>query len=164
MIDIPTALTPAETAKLQEVARGKVVYEAGALLGYSTVALAQVAKRVISVDPHTGYPQPNATSTWEQYLYNLERYGVLDRVRPFRADFQVHIPDGTDFIAWGDLTGDGKLMEEFLRTRGFGSAIVLHDYGRGGCSESTKAIDRYIKAEQPVDVEVVDTLIVIRRY
>jgi len=51
-----TSLTDAETSKLTELAAGRVCLEIGAAFGYSTAAMASVAKRVWSIDPHNVTP------------------------------------------------------------------------------------------------------------
>jgi hypothetical protein len=88
MIDIPTALTLAETEKLQEICRDKYVMEIGALLGYSTVAIGQVAKGITSIDPHEGYPEHDPKPTFETWLANVKRYGVLNKITPVRNTWQ----------------------------------------------------------------------------
>ncbi len=66
---IPSAVTDEEAAALEHLAENRLVYEAGALLGRSTIALAKCARLVVSVDPHDGYPgatrhQPGSLS-WQ---------------------------------------------------------------------------------------------------
>lgn len=57
---VPTALSLREDACLRHYARGRRVTEAGALLGHSTIQLAQTARGVVSIDRHTGYDKlPN---------------------------------------------------------------------------------------------------------
>jgi len=120
VIDIPTALTPAETELLQSLARDKYVLEVGALLGYSTVVLAQVAKQVISIDPHEGYPDNNPRPTWQTYRENLARHGVKDKVLPYKATWQevaAHdeggLPAPYDMV-FMDLTGRYEDTMELL--------------------------------------------------
>lgn len=120
MIDIPTALTLAETEKLQEVCRDKYVMEIGALLGYSTVAIAQVAKRVISIDPHEGYPEHDPKPTFETWSENVKRYGVRDKVIPIVDTWQNacnlnlgRLPYPYD-VVFMDLTGKYEDTKECL--------------------------------------------------
>lgn len=103
-IDIPTALTDAETAELQRLAAGKNVLEVGSLLGYSTVCLARVAAHVHSVDPHVGYPAENPRPTLGPFMANLERYEVREKVT-------VHVGADTDVLP-------------YLRERQFGLAFL----------------------------------------
>lgn len=107
-IDIPSALTPDETAELRRLARGGTVLEVGSLLGYSTVALAQVAHRVDSVDPHEGYPADNPRPTLSTFIENLVRHNVRDTVCiHIGYDKQVlpYLRRGMYDLAFLDLTG-----------------------------------------------------------
>ena len=74
MTDIPTALTYREDNLLRSICVGHVCYEAGALLGHSTVVIAQAAKALVSVDPHDGYPTWQPRPTWQPFLRNLRQH------------------------------------------------------------------------------------------
>jgi hypothetical protein len=57
LVNLPDGwLTEPEAKELQRVCAGAVVLELGAYKGRSTVAIAQVAKHVVSVDRHQGIP------------------------------------------------------------------------------------------------------------
>lgn len=145
-MNIPTALTQREVSLLQSVAAGKAVYEAGALLGASTVALARTARRVVSVDPHSGYPVYAPRPTWDTYLRNVQYAGVGDRVDVVRDVFQRHPPQGCQF-AFADLTGDYHITAEFLAYCQMANVplIAIHDFERGGCSGCTEAVNEYVR-------------------
>jgi hypothetical protein len=162
LIDIPTALTPEETVALTDLCRGRVVYEAGALLGYSSVAIAKCARQLTSVDPHDGYPQRAPRPTWHMFLHNLSRHGVAERVQAVRSTFQNALPPPGTQVAWADLTGEGPIMEQFLTMTTGVPVVALHDYGRGGCGAATAVIDRFIKQYQP-RVSRVGTLIILEK-
>lgn len=149
--DIPTALTPAETAALQAVARDKYVLEIGALLGYSTLAIAQTARRVVSVDPHKGYPADNPRPTWDIYCRNLRRYPELrERIHPMKRRWQ-------DAFGWGswvypyevvfmDLTGEYEDTRECLAyfAPEWGwvlKTIAVHDCGHPDWPGVMKAVE-----------------------
>src|SRR6266498_5773579 len=90
--DIPTAITREEAARLATLATGKDVLELGAQYGFSTVILAQAARRVTSVDWHQGDDSIAAmggerADTWEAYRANLARYGVAGKVDARRGRF-----------------------------------------------------------------------------
>jgi predicted O-methyltransferase YrrM len=162
-IDIPTALTPAESAAIESLARGKRVYECGSLLGYSTVLMARVARSVLSIDPHAGYGE----DTWKPFLANLDSYGVRHKVVAVRARAEELLPllTGAD-LAFLDLTGEGPLMEQCLRLAWrLCPKVAVHDYGRGSCGGGTLAIDEFIERLGLSGLHVirVDTLIVLRR-
>ena len=80
IIDIPTALSAVEADALRSLSTGKNVLEVGALLGFSTVVMGQVANTVVSVDPHDGYPAANPRPTLEPFIANLSRFDVLETV------------------------------------------------------------------------------------
>lgn len=163
MLDIRCALTEGETRLLQRVAMDRVVYEAGALLGGSTVRLAQVAKRVVSCDPHDGYPVHQPRPTWLRFKDNLRRYGLDARVVAHRSRFeQVALPLDCS-LAWADLTGEYGLTARFLVHAQAARFIAVHDYGRNHCDGATEAVDRWIKASKPRWVERTDSLIVLER-
>lgn len=160
---IRTALTIAETNKLKELARNKLVYEAGALLGHSTIALASTARHVVSVDPHEGYPSQNPRPTWEKYLENLQLSGYRDKVLPIKAGFaDVIIPSCYSF-AWADLTGKHNITATFLNHAAHCEIIAIHDYTRSGCEGTTQAVNEFVHRTNPRHVSVTDTLIVIER-
>lgn len=164
MIDIPTALTPSETRLLQILARGVVVAEAGALLGYSTVALAHVAQQVVSIDPHNGYPHHAPRPTYEPFLNNLRRHGVLDRVRAVRGDARRELPRLEAAGVFLDLTGEAELTRACITAAEKTGArwIAVHDYARGGCAGATKVIDHLIRSGR-WHASRVDTLVVLAR-
>lgn len=162
MIDIPTALTPRETDLLRQVARGKIVAEAGSLLGYSTVALAQVAHRVISIDPHNGYPTEAPRPTFAPFLHNLTRHGVRPRVDVVCGDARIELPKLCPDGVFLDLTGERSLTEECLAAaRATGARwIGVHDYQRNGCHGATEAVDYLIRSGR-YSVSRADTLVVL---
>jgi methyltransferase family protein len=119
-VDIPTALTTKERFALQAIVRDKHVLEIGALLGYSTVIMAQNAKRVVSLDPHEGYPEGAPRPTWERYLANLDMYGVREKVIPVQATWQAAVgtlPSDCLYpyeVVFIDLTGKYEDTKEAL--------------------------------------------------
>jgi len=160
---IRTALTIAETNKLKELAQNNLVYEAGALLGHSTIALASTARHVISVDPHEGYPAQRPRPTWEQYLKNLHFSGFRDKVLPIKGVF-TNTPIPTCYaVAWADLTGKFDLTAAFLNNAAHCRIIAVHDYMRSNCEGATRAVDEFIQRTNPRHVSVTETLIVIER-
>lgn len=163
MFDIPTALTARESEVLGALAHGRRVYEAGALLGYSTCVLAQTAKEVTSVDPHSGYPFNSPSPTWDIFRRNVQRYNLGSRVKAIRDIFQ-NVASRDHHFAWADLTGEGWLIRKFLNHTWNVPKIALHDYQRSGCGSSTSAIDFYLRNDYRIrSVQVFDTLIVIER-
>ena len=146
--DIPSAITGEEAARLASLASGGDVLELGAWYGFSTVVLAQAARRVVSVDWHQGDASVTAMGggsgdTWEAFRGNLARYGVAGKVDARRGRFEDVLPalakagalfDGVFLDAQHDaaaVQADLDLVLPLIRPGGF---VCFHDYGR---SEAT---------------------------
>jgi len=162
--DIPTAMTPAESRCLYGLALDRKVLEFGSLLGYSTIVMAQSAKMVYAVDPHEGYPLADPKPTLTQFLYNLHRYKVRDRVVPI-------VSSGQD-IAWAftpksfgliliDITRFAAELICLANTLD-PDVIAVHDYGIEDWDGATKAVDKYSK-ETTRKLRFVDTLAILER-
>jgi hypothetical protein len=156
--DCPSSLSDRETACLQRWARDKRVVEAGALLGYSTIKLAEVATHVVSIDKHEGYTTP----TLRRYLTNLERAGVRGKVTPLVGDAPPLLASVRDVdFAFIDLTGKGDLtMTSIMRSHA--PIVGVHDFGRPGCE--VEGVVRLLWSHYRWTIlELVDTLVVCRR-
>jgi hypothetical protein len=154
--DCPSSLSDRETACLQRWARDKRVVEAGALLGYSTIKLAEVATHVVSIDKHEGYTTP----TLRRYLSNLERAGVRGKVTPLVGDAQDLLRNviGVEF-GFVDLTGDWLLTHRALKACR-ANLIGIHDFGRQHCT----GVEAAIRTNHLRVIEVVDTLAICARF
>ncbi len=157
---IPTALTKAELEMLWHLAADKLVYEAGSLLGASTIALAQTAKIVVAVDPHDGYPRKDPSPTWELFDRNLRMHGVRGKVQPIRATLADAPPKAAYGLAFADLTGEYDITMDFLMAARHVKWVAVHDYGRAGCEGATRAVDQWLKTFKR-RVTRVDTLIIL---
>lgn len=158
---INTSLTQAETAELQRLAAGKDVLEVGSAYGYSTVALALVAKAVDAVDPHLTH------GSHRHLVANLAGNGLRDKVRIHVGMSQEVLPrlygQGRRFdLVWidGDHTApvvahDVQWALELLRP---GGIIACHDHGEVTCPGVAVALDAW----RPYDYKV-DTLAVYGR-
>lgn len=161
-IDIPTSMTEPEAKKLAELARGQQVLEIGSLLGYSTIMLARVATRVVAIDPHHGYPAADPKPTLAEYIDNLDRYGVRDKVTSILADARTVLPllRPTHFgLIFIDIT---RVASEliFLANNLDPRYIALHDYGHPQWTGATEAVDLFFKMRS-CPMEIVDTLAVL---
>ena len=152
--DLPEGwLSNAEAEVLAELARDKVCLEIGSWLGRSTVAMAQVAKRVVAVDHHHGPPYDGEGSTFGRFMANLEAFGVADKVVPFLAGFEIAGPllrPGIFDLAFVDgahdyesCLRDGRLAWSLVHA---GGVVVFHDYfdyttGGPGQDGVHKAVD-----------------------
>lgn len=143
--DIPSAITGEEAARLASLASGGDVLELGAWYGFSTVVLAQAARKVTSVDWHQGDGSLTemgeaGRDTWAEYRANLARYGVTGRVDARRGRFEDVLPalkaqgvlfDGVFLDAQHDaaaVQADLDLVLPLVRPGGW---VAFHDYGRG---------------------------------
>jgi predicted O-methyltransferase YrrM len=143
---IPTAISEAERRFMRTIARGKSVVEFGALLGFSTVNLAQVASRLTSVDKHEGYGTP----TLAPFMSNLDRYHVSPRFIQGEALEWASLDAELAFI---DLTGQYDLTRQMLERLRAPFALV-HDCHRSYCQ-----VDRAIKDAGWHPISQVDTLV-----
>ena len=126
--------------QLARLARGTVMLELGAHYGFSTIVLASVAEKVYSVDWHKGDIHAGVGDSWEAFNFNLQRYGVRDRVVICRGRFEAEVPelaeqgiicDGAFIDGMHDeesVERDLALALTVVRPGGF---ISFHDYGRG---------------------------------
>jgi len=177
LLDIPTGLTEPEAVALQQLAAGKRVLEVGALLGFSTVILAQVADEVASVDPHDGYPFNDPRDTWVPFNNNLLRYGVADKVLTYRDRYTARtaalIGDewGAPNFAFLDLDGTYentfKVMELVAEHMAVpmddreATILAVHDYGLPEWPGAGAAIRDYCTQTQ-THFGLIDTLALIR--
>jgi predicted O-methyltransferase YrrM len=165
---INTSLTAAETSKLQALAEGKDVLEIGSAYGYSTVALALVAKSVTAIDPHTGH------GSYYELQANLNAYGVSEKVRIVQMRSQDILPrmvgDVEKYsktckrydLVWidGDHTAevvehDVTLGIKLLKPDG---VLACHDYDEATCPGVRVALDKLFGGPG----ELTDTLAVYR--
>lgn len=160
---IPTSLTEAETAELQRLAAGKDVLEIGSAFGYSTVALALVARFVDAVDPHTAHGSRSALEA------NLGFYGVRNKVSILHETSQHVLPNlaeaGITYdLVWvdGDHTAAGVEHDvtwalKLLKSDG---VLACHDYAETCCCPDVGPTLRRLLGEPD---ELVDTMAVYRR-
>lgn len=159
MIDIPTSVSLREQAVLRYYARERDVLEMGALLGASTIVMAQVADHVISIDKHSGY-NPRG-STYRSYMSNIHRYGLVDKVWPqqrcvlgLQHPFIVMDPQVFAFV---DLTGGYRITQHALKLVRAFPLIAIHDITRAYCNGAMQALE---ESGRPT-IEHVDTLVVL---
>ena len=140
---INTSLTLAETAELQRLAKDADVLEIGSAYGYSTCAIALVAKSVIAVDPHLTHGSEGDLNR------NLREYGVRDKVDIRVGYSQTILPqlvfhrfdlvwidgDHTAPVVEHDVTWALKLLKP-------GGYLACHDYDEVTCPGVRVALDR----------------------
>lgn len=174
--DVVSAMTYAECEELAGLSRGALILEFGSYYGRSTIALASTARQVHAVDPHEGGPEGHP-STLPEFLDNLVKYGVRDRVvvhlgpstliAPIlqEASFDLVFIDAMHQRPHVDV--DLALSVRCLRPGGY---IALHDYGVPGVSVGetwhpfgvTEAVDEFVARAGVTAPELVDSLAVVR--
>ncbi len=162
---ISTSLTAAEAEALAMLARGRLVIEVGAAYGYSTIVMAQVAARVVSIDPHMGYG--SLPGSLEAMRANLEAYGVADKVEVIHGEAAytalrvLRVPEvGLVFI-------DGDHREEAVRqdvttAMGMSPRVACHDYGEETCPDVRTVLDA-LDLDYLPPPRIVDTLWILER-
>lgn len=145
---IPTAITGPEAAALREIAAGKTVLEIGALLGFSTVTLAGVASRVVSVDPHEGYPADQPRPTLHRFLENIAP--VRDRITVCLGsdrDVFPYLASRSFDVVFIDATGEYEDTRRIMRgaiplLRHIGT-LAVHDCGHPAWPGAAHAIREF---------------------
>jgi hypothetical protein len=156
MTYIPTALSRREDQLLQRYAKDRIVVEAGALLGHSTIQLARTAKHVTSIDRHTGYDYW-ANDTYRLFMRNLEVMGVSQKVQGVIGDCTLLERYPADFV-FIDLCGTRAGTLSAIRAAK-APLIGVHDYDRSGC----KGVAQAVEDSGYEVVERVDSLIILRK-
>lgn len=140
---INTSLTEAETAELQRLAKDADVLEIGSAYGYSTCAIATVAKSVVAIDPHLTHGSEGDLNA------NLRAYGVREKVAIAVGYSQAILPtlgpqqfdlvwidgDHTAQVVEHDVTYALKLLKP-------GGHLACHDYDEVTCPGVRTALDK----------------------
>ena len=146
-------LSVAEGTALAELAQGKRVLEIGSYCGRSTICMARTAKHVTAVDYFDGRGTPFPRNTHSEFVANLERYGVADKVETVSPDGVIPQPK-YDF-AFIDGAHDRESVEtdieKALAVLKPGGLLAFHDYRTepGECDGNwdagvTEAVDQLL--------------------
>lgn len=159
--DVDGWLSPAEGHRLAELAQGKSVLELGSWCGRSTICLAQTAGIVHAVDHHHGDSYTGARDTLAEFLANLRRFGVEDKVVLHKGPAEKVLPEMAD--ARYDLVfidadhGRQPVLEHIALARRLlarGGVWAFHDYANASIPEVGEAVRESLRAP----TEVVDSL------
>lgn len=161
IIGIPTSMTAKETEALQTLCAGRKVLEIGSLLGYSTIAIAQVAREVWAIDPHDGYPLSDPKPTLAGFIDNIERHGVKDKIITIVANAQLVLPTlkGHFDVIFIDITRHAKELI-FKANYMEPQYIAVHDYGHPVWTGATEAIQAFNELSR-CPMTVTDTLAIL---
>ena len=157
---IRSAMSPYETARLEFWARGRSVVEMGALLGYSTVVMARVARGVVSIDRHTGYDnKPNDTERIMRC--NLERYSVAKKVTVVVGDYREVAKWPSD-LAFVDLDGTAATTwaAAWLSQA---RLVAIHDFARQNCQGVARCVSWMNWTRTYRVIDRAESLVVLRR-
>lgn len=123
---------PDETAKLQQLAAGRVVLEMGSLRGVTTRAMSETAACVHAIDWFHGDDHHGREDTLADYLANCRdipniatHIGRFENVCPYLAKgaFELVFLDG--YHTYEQVKSDIELLEPLLAFR---SVVAFHDY------------------------------------
>lgn len=157
MTYIPTALSRREDLALQRYARDRRVVEAGALLGHSTIQLAQTAKHVVSIDRHIGYDYWR-NDTLRAFRRNLTVGGVFQKVDAVVGDAVQMLPRYSADFAFIDLCGTyGGTLAAIRAARA--PLIGIHDFERQSCA----GVARAVKDSGYAIRERIDSLVILEK-
>lgn len=133
--DVEGWLSNGEAMALARLARGKEVVEIGSYCGKSTIAMAQVAKSIESIDWHKGDEMAGPGGTLGKFRYNLSRYSVDHRVRVHEGRTQEIAPtlpgQSYDLVFIDGAHDEMQVridVKEALRLVKPGGTIALHDF------------------------------------
>ncbi len=164
--DIFTSVRKDEITRLVELAQDKNVLEVGSWIGYSSVAMAQVAKVVHAVDWHQGDSQAGHENTLPTMWSNIKRYRLQDKIviHVGRSEnvlplFKSEMFDLIFIDAYHTVEAVTQDIELSLRLLKPDGIIAFHDYGdeRFGV---TAAVDAAFP-EFAKDGEIVNTLAIV---
>lgn len=135
--DVDGWLDEEEGTALNRLAKDRRVLEIGSYCGRSTICMAQSAAHVVCVDPFDGRATPNRRDTLDEFSRNLDRYGVSDKVFPFRMTTEEASLGG---LEWGTpfdmafIDGDHNyqnVIKDFVFAASRlvpGGIVAFHDY------------------------------------
>ncbi|HEV3168103.1 MAG TPA: class I SAM-dependent methyltransferase [Isosphaeraceae bacterium] len=120
---------------MQRLASGKIVLELGSDFGRSTIVLAQSAELVFAVDWHKGDPHAGHRDTAAEFIRNITRYGVRDKIVAVIGESSLAIPrmaDSTFDFAFIDAFheemaayNDAVMVIPKMKS---GGVLAFHDY------------------------------------
>ncbi len=133
--DIRGWLSEGEAKVLARLAREKAVVEIGSYCGRSTIAMAQTAASVESIDWHKGDAMSGEGGTLEALRYNVAQYRLGDRIRIHEGrseEVGPTLPAKAFDLGFVDAAHDEVNVRtdlmQMLRLVKPGGTIALHDF------------------------------------
>jgi predicted O-methyltransferase YrrM len=164
--NIASGVSEIEAEALVELAEGKVCLELGAHYGFSTVATASVAARLVSVDWHMGDEQAGHDDSLYNYFQNLDLYRVREKVISIVGRFEDVVPllratqfdlvfvDGAHDLE--SVSRDATFAYNLCKSDGY---IAFHDYGR---FEVQEAVDKFCQDIGGAKIDLIDSLAIVK--
>lgn len=175
-VDVPTTTHKIEVEKLQTLVEGKVCLELGTFCGHTAIAMVLAgAKRVFSVDNHTGDRSLGETRSLKPFLTYINRYNAWDRIVVLVGQTESIVPE-LDFMRfdlifvdadhdYDSVKQDIEMTYPLLNPKGL---MVFHDYDPD--HEFTpdsfgvvSAVDELIKDKNMKVEDRVSSLLVVRK-
>jgi hypothetical protein len=129
--DIRGWLNGEEAEVLQRLTKDKVVIEVGSYFGRSTVCIADVARRVYSIDTHKalgdGQTQFSSRTTWDEFKSNIKGY---TNIFPFvgESSYWLEIMPKADVVFIDGMHKFLTVKSEILLLRNKVDLFIFHDY------------------------------------
>lgn len=139
---------PAECLQLQAFARGKVCLEIGSFLGKATVAMAEVAEKVFTIDTFKENPEGLGTqkkkfTTLKGFQENIKGFNNIEHFIGKSKDILPKLDIIADLVFIdGDHSYPGvkkDILSSWPKLRP-GGMFVLHDYYIEGASPKNKPV------------------------
>jgi predicted O-methyltransferase YrrM len=148
ILDIQSAVSAAQGDALASLAADKDVLEIGSEFGFATIRMAEVARRVVSIDWHRGDGYSGYKDSLGLFMDNIKRYGVLGVVLPIVArveDIGSFLADGRFDLVFVDgdhgvlaVLHDCELARRVAKT---GGVVAVHDCGNlSGVEETARSV------------------------
>lgn len=170
--DVKSAVSREECEKLADLAKGKMVLEIGSYLGRSTIALASDARMVHAVDWHQGDIHTGHEDTLMEFMHNITRYGVRDRIALHlgkNQDILPHFEPGSFEMVFIDSfhekTAVMRDLRDAFRILAGKGIIAFHDYGlhhsQDGVPFGVTEVVVAFAASRGLSIDVINTLAVV---
>lgn len=163
--DVQGFFSDREAVYLARIARGADVFEVGSWKGRSTVfAAIGGARRVVACDWWKGDAYTGPGWFWPEFVANVERHGVADKVVPIIARYQVVLPfvdlsafDVLHYDADHDDQPTTDVLSAFASRAKASAAILCHDANY----PNVRAIVDWVAADTGRPLLIVDRLAVL---
>ena len=166
-------LTDDEASELRLLATGKVVLEIGSWLGRSTLAMAETATKVFSIDHHRGddgttgffrdkLRQEPVADTLPEFRTNTSVFRNIVPLVGDTGDLAAVLADGFADVVFVDGAHDAESVERDVRLAKRclkdGGVLAMHDWGAPGVKQGFATAGGYGPSDSTT---VVDDLLVI---